>query len=126
MSTKSNPGAFDCYAAAAPDEPMFILLGRDKHAPTLVWLWAVLRELDGEDPAKVVEARECCFAMMRYATEHDRKVVGLGHAGLAAMFELIRAANHSAKDALNAETDTEAVRLFISATEFEKPDTATG
>lgn len=30
MGTKNNPGEFDCYANAAPDEPMFILLGRDQ------------------------------------------------------------------------------------------------
>ena len=39
MGTKNNPGTFDCYANAEGDEPMFVLLGRDKHAPTLVWLW---------------------------------------------------------------------------------------
>lgn len=38
MGTKNNPGTFDCYANAAPDEPMFVLLGRDKHAPLLVRL----------------------------------------------------------------------------------------
>src|ERR1044072_2239185 len=65
LGTKNNPGKFDCYANADPDEPMFVLLGRDKHAPTLVWLWSTLRELDNEDPAKVQEARECCFDMMR-------------------------------------------------------------
>jgi hypothetical protein len=29
MGTKSNPGPFDCYAKAEPDEPMFVLLARD-------------------------------------------------------------------------------------------------
>src|SRR5262245_36587923 len=58
MGTKANPGKFDCYAAARPDEPMFHLLGRDKHAPILIELWASMREFDGEDPAKVAEARE--------------------------------------------------------------------
>lgn len=71
MGTKNNPGQFDCYAAADPDEPMFILLGRDKHAPTLVWLWAVLRELDGEAPEKVAEARTCATAMMAWAHDHE-------------------------------------------------------
>ncbi len=45
MATKNNPSEYDCYANAEPDEPMFVLLGRDKHAPTLVWLWSTLREL---------------------------------------------------------------------------------
>ncbi|HAW11807.1 MAG TPA: aspartate decarboxylase, partial [Chloroflexi bacterium] len=29
MGTKNNPGKFDCYDDAHPDEPMFVLLGRD-------------------------------------------------------------------------------------------------
>jgi len=28
MATKKNPGEFDCYANAGPDEPMFVLLAR--------------------------------------------------------------------------------------------------
>jgi hypothetical protein len=63
MATKTNPGAFDCYANAAPDEPLFVLLGRDKHAPLLVRLWARLRALEGEDLGKVREALECADAM---------------------------------------------------------------
>lgn len=67
MGTKNNPGQFDCYAAAAPDEPMFVLLGRDKHAAGLVRLWALLRIKAGEDPAKVAEAFACADAMDRHA-----------------------------------------------------------
>lgn len=63
MGTKKNPGAFDCYANADPDEPMFVLLGRDRHAPGLVRLWALLRAQDGEDAAKVAEALACADAM---------------------------------------------------------------
>lgn len=39
MSTKLNPGAFDCHGAALPDEPMFVLLARDPLAPALVRQW---------------------------------------------------------------------------------------
>ena len=28
MGTKNNPGRFDCYGNAEPDEPIFVLLGR--------------------------------------------------------------------------------------------------
>jgi len=126
MGTKQNPTAFDCYANAADDEPLFVLLGRDKHAPALVWLWAVLRELDGEDPAKVAEARACVGAMMEWAKAHDRKVVGVAQAGLAAMFEMIRAANHSVQAATNAATHDEVMRLFLCATEFEENGPAEG
>jgi hypothetical protein len=66
MGTKNNPGKFDCYQNAEPDEPMFILLARDRMAPDLVKLWAQLRETDGEDPAKVQEARDCAEAMRKW------------------------------------------------------------
>ncbi len=70
MGTKNNPGKWDCYANADPDEPMFILLGRDKHAPALVRMWADLRAQDGEDHAKVQEARDCAQAMQEW---HEKK-----------------------------------------------------
>lgn len=66
MGTKNNPGKFDCYANADPDEPMFILLGRDKFGPLLVRLWALLRWLTGESAAKVAEARQCANAMCEF------------------------------------------------------------
>lgn len=127
MATKNNPGNYDCYANAEPDEPMFILLGRDKHAPTLVWLWATLRELDGEDAAKVHEARQCCADMMAYAHGKGRPVVGLGQAALAGVMELIRAVNARVKDddLKNSATTLELMRGFLARTEFEKePDAA--
>lgn len=121
MGTKQNPGAYDCHQAAEPDEPLFTLLGRDKHAPTLIWLWATLRELDGEDPAKVDEARSCAVEMMAWASAHGRPVVGLGQATMAGMIELIRTVNHHVKDAENQPTDSDIVvlRRFLCATEFE-------
>lgn len=66
MGTKNEPGQFDCYTTAAPNEPIFVLLGRDKHAPLLVQLWASLRQFDGEDQDKVDEARRCATAMATY------------------------------------------------------------
>lgn len=72
MGTKNNPGKFDCYANAEPDEPMFILLGRDKHAPLLVKMWADMREAAGEDAAKVAEARACSDAMILYRAKRNR------------------------------------------------------
>lgn len=57
MGTKTNPGRFDCYTAAEPDEPMFILLGRDRHAAALVNLWAAMRMgEEGPESAKALEA----------------------------------------------------------------------
>jgi hypothetical protein len=63
MATKNKPGKFDCYENAHPDEPMFVLLGRDKNAPALVREWAKQRREAGEDPEKVAEAEACADAM---------------------------------------------------------------
>ena len=123
MGTKNDPGVFDCYANAEPDEPMFVLLGRDKHAPTLVWLWAVLRELDGENEAKVAEARTCASHMISWAHDHKRPVVGLGQSTLAGLMELIRAVNTASHqigaDMKNQMTDVDVMRMFLAETVFE-------
>lgn len=58
MATKNKPGEFDCYAAAEPDEPMFILLARDPSAPFLVSIWGYLRAGD-------VQGAFRCFQTMR-------------------------------------------------------------
>ena len=63
MGTKNNPAPWDCYANAHPDEPMFVLLGRDPFGAELVRLWADGREAAGEDPSKVAEARACADQM---------------------------------------------------------------
>lgn len=63
MGTKNNPGQFDCYDAADPDEPIFVLLARDPSAPALVVAWATLRaDVEGVTP-KVQEAYDCANAM---------------------------------------------------------------
>lgn len=40
MGTKNKPGAFDCYANAEDDQPMFVLLAGDPDAPNTVEEWA--------------------------------------------------------------------------------------
>lgn len=78
MGTKRNPGRFDCYANAEPDEPMFVLLARDPLAPWLVRLWEAARhqmkpELGPfERDEKAKEARACADAMARWAWEHGK------------------------------------------------------
>ena len=42
MATKNDPGEFDCYADAAPDEPIFILRATDRIAPKIVREWAAV------------------------------------------------------------------------------------
>ena len=68
MASKNNPGRFDCYSNAHPDEPMFVLLGRDPDAPLLVERWADIREANGEDASKVAEARTCAASMRAWLT----------------------------------------------------------
>jgi len=73
MSTKNNPGNYDCYANAEPDEEMFVLLARDAFAPDLVRAWAANRRLQiqrgkkpQEDMAQVDEALACAAKMERW------------------------------------------------------------
>lgn len=73
MGTKIRPGKFDCYRRALPDEPLFVLLGRDDSAPDKTREWAHTRERElsrGLRPASdhelVIEARSCAFAMERW------------------------------------------------------------
>ena len=84
MGTKNSPGAFDCYADAELDEPIFVLRSTDKSAPDAVRHWAGTYELykqlenaDGNGPGeltarqqeKVDEARECASAMELWRKE---------------------------------------------------------
>lgn len=67
MGTKNTPGLFDCYAAAEPDEPMFVLLARDRHASALVNLWACMRlAANGVNDPKMEEAAQCANAMVAW------------------------------------------------------------
>jgi hypothetical protein len=72
MSTKNNPGAYDCLAACAPDEPYFVLRANDPLAPGMVRGWAMQRAhqiFGGQKPntpeawAKVAEAVQCAHDM---------------------------------------------------------------
>ena len=73
MSTKRNPGNYDCYAKLAYDEPYFVLRGKDPHAPALVELWAALREAEFGQFSKLDEARECAAEMRRWFTQTGQK-----------------------------------------------------
>lgn len=78
MGSKNDPGEFDCYGNALPDEPMFILLARDPGAAFAVEAWADRREnlinigtKPRSDMAMVEEARECAANMRKWRTEND-------------------------------------------------------
>jgi hypothetical protein len=70
MSTKQHPGPRDCYAAALPDEPYFVLLARDPSAPDLIEQWAEWRDgsivagaRPSDEKAQVDEAYRCASEM---------------------------------------------------------------
>lgn len=78
MGTKNEPGQFDCFDAALPDEPVFVLLGRDTQAPGLVHMWAYEREhgiaegrFPESDRAKVAEAKRFAAHMIDWRHRND-------------------------------------------------------
>lgn len=78
MGTKLNPGEFDCYQNALPDEPMFILLARDQNFSKFVIKWASQRYSDilcGERPytdiAIVNEAYNCANDGQKWRRENN-------------------------------------------------------
>jgi hypothetical protein len=75
MGTKNQPGQFDCYHKAEPDEPLFVLLARDPLAPILVELWAMLRAQSAGNPSKVQEARQCAVAMRQWKLREDERAL---------------------------------------------------
>lgn len=68
MANKMHPGAFRCYDAALPDEPIFVILGRDPAAPATIAYWASQRRMLGknentDDLARIDAARKEAFVM---------------------------------------------------------------
>jgi hypothetical protein len=103
MGTKNNPGKYDCYAKAEPDEPMFVLLGRDPLAATLVRAWARRYEGNGQEPKKIDEARACADALEIWANS-------LGNSGPAP--SLMTQAEETRLR--NAEIDCKTLRETVS------------
>lgn len=78
MGSKNEPGTYDCYANALPDEPMFVLLARDPHAPALVDAWAVKRMRDiilgirpKNDLPMIDEAQKCAANMREWREKNN-------------------------------------------------------
>ena len=69
MGTKQNPSRFDCYAAARPDEEMFVLLDRDPLAPYMVSIWSSVRA--GDLKAARVEFEDMLKVGVRYVLHPD-------------------------------------------------------
>lgn len=81
MSTKHDPGAYDCYAKLADDEPYFVLRGRDRTAPLIVRQWVAARVYEafisqiGISPAyarKLREALECAYDMEQWQAAQEK------------------------------------------------------
>jgi len=74
VGTKNNPGDFDCYLNAEPDEPMFVLLARDPDAPRLIESWANNRKRakpnDPDNDRMVDEALNCALDMEEWRITH--------------------------------------------------------
>ena len=79
MSTKQNPGNYDCYAKLADDEPYFLLRAKDPHAPILVELWAALREAEFGPFEKLEEARSCAKQMREWFARTGQKKLSERH-----------------------------------------------
>src|SRR5262245_17875525 len=80
MGTKLNPGKFDCYDKALPDEPRFTILARDPDFFDFVSAWAQRRQMKvdcgdrpPEDQAKVDEAYQCAEDGQRWRRENNGK-----------------------------------------------------
>jgi hypothetical protein len=77
VETKAKPSPEGCYARALPDEPMFILLGRDRCAPDAIRRWAdertrlAIEEDWSEDPERITDAVDTADAMERWRVEHE-------------------------------------------------------
>lgn len=75
MGTKNNPGAYDCYAKLDPDEPYFLLRGKDPAAPYLTKLWAASRMGNEEAVHNIVEVMFADHAVQaRVSSEEHEKL----------------------------------------------------
>jgi len=74
MGSKRNPSRFDCIAKAEPDEPYFVLLGRDRSAAELVRKWATQRHAEGDNSGAVMEALTIANDMDKFAIEYHSRI----------------------------------------------------
>jgi hypothetical protein len=81
MSTRNNPGPRDCLAKAEPDEPYFVLLGRDRASPVSIriwshlWLEAISLGIRPEsDRPQVIEALGIAYEMEKWLENRDTRL----------------------------------------------------
>ena len=82
MATKNNPGQYDCYEKAHPDEPLFVLRANDVLAPYLVRIWASLRCGD----------TELAVQLVKQAADVRHKAKGFAFSGDAKNAEAVKCA----------------------------------
>jgi hypothetical protein len=70
MSTKENPGRFDCYAKLPDNEPYFVLRAQDSEAADIVELWALRAQAAGCNSDKVLDAKNLADEMRNW---HSKK-----------------------------------------------------
>lgn len=80
MGTKLNPGEFDCYSKAEPNEELFTLRAKDSDASILVKMWAFFRmqQINAglrpeSDRAQVSEAMRCATRMEIWHTAYIQR-----------------------------------------------------
>jgi hypothetical protein len=67
-----NPNS--CLNRSRDDEPVFVLCGRDRSAPTVIEFWATLADHAGVPLEKVKAAREEAVAMRQWQSANYSKV----------------------------------------------------
>lgn len=72
MGTKNNPGVFDAYDKAEPDEPLFVLIGRDETAADFVELWA---DIHGANPIGAVQVFSRLLNKLKYIDVNRPKIM---------------------------------------------------
>lgn len=71
MSTKLNPGKYDCFSKLAADEPYFVLRAKDPVAPRVIEEWVRQRTSRGQDSnPKLKEALDVGVEMMTWRARH--------------------------------------------------------
>ena len=63
-----------CLGKCADDETVFVLVARDKLAPDVVKVWALMAESAGAPEEKVAEARELAAAMQSWQRRNGSKI----------------------------------------------------
>lgn len=74
IRTKELSDPKSCFNKAMPDEPMFVLLARDRDAPAVIRYWLKLRA--GRKDLRLdqaVEAESCAIRMEEWRDENTPK-----------------------------------------------------